>query len=206
MGLINRYLLTSKHMEYLRILVPQPAYLGLVVFASTLPVFLVLMLLTWPAAHATKAIPVLGFLLIPVVGSLGTVVIFTLVRMVAWVSGYRPFAFSTEDLDDQRSEEMTSRLLSGAVGEGFSLFWQNPQKGFIAVKGIEMEKVGQRTMSGTRFPIRCVCLRNMNGMRHCLELQLQVRSIPVWDTGETRVLRELGSRPFLISASRIPFI
>lgn len=192
MGLINRYLLTNKQMEYLRILIPQPVYLGLVVFASTLPVFLVLMLLAWPAVRATKAIPVLGFLLIPVVGSLGTVVIFTLIRMLAWASGYRPFSFSTDDLDEQRSKEMASRLLSGALGEGFSLFWENPQTGFIAVKGIEMEKAGQRTLSGTRFPIRCVCLRGMNGMR--LRLRLQVRSISAWHTGETRVLHELGSR------------
>ncbi len=194
MGLINRYLLTSKQMEYLRILVPQPVYLGLVVFASTLPVFLVLMVLTGPVAHAAKAIPVLGFLLIPVAGSLGTMILFTLVRMLAWVSGYRPFLFYTEDLDEQRSEEMVSRLLAAALGEGFDLFWRSPQKGFIAVKGIEMEKAGQRDMSGARFPIRCVCLRSMNGMRHCLKLRLQVRSIPVWNTGETRVLRELGAR------------
>lgn len=207
---------TSPKLEYVRLWIPQPIYLGLYAFVVSMVIAFAFYLLDNPTikplnatefivlafhilANPTKQLNETEFwvifLTIPFIASIGCTIIFYIIRFIGWLSGYRPYSTPLEFRDKGNMVQFEKQLKTRIQDQGFELFWENPRKGFIGVRGIELEREGGFAITTETFPIRCVYLRKTPSNtfnRFEGTLKLEHRAIMVWDTGETAVLRKLG--------------
>jgi len=187
---------TSPKLEYWRVWIPQPIFNGLVVFVGTTLIILLFHLFVNPAIPTSRGTDIWSFpLTIPIVGSIGYTVVLYIFRIMAWLSGYRPFTISKEFHDERDITHFEECLKKRIQEYGFELFWENPQKGFIGVKGIQLVKEGVVAFTEKAFPIRFIYFKKPSSNtpnQLKVTLKAEIRSIPVWDTGEGEVLQKLG--------------
>ena len=187
---------TSPKLEYWRVWIPQPIFNGLVVFIGTTLFIFIFHLLANPAVPVSRGADIWSFpLTIPIVGSIGYTIVLCIFRVMAWLSGYRPFKISKAFQNEHDINHFEECLKKRIQEYGFELFWEHPQKGFIGVKGIELVKEGGVAFNEKAFPIRLIYFKkpSSNGANQfTATIKAEIRSIPVWDTGEGEVLQQLG--------------
>ena len=184
-------ILTHPSLERFRARIPHPIYSGLVALVASIPVVLLTGLTVKSPAKASHDLPA-AMLAVPPACFLAVTLLFGILALVGWLSGYRPFAREWGNLAPGDAESLLLRCMANAEALGFSTFWQKESAGFVAVLGMERE--GKNAFhSGSNVPVRAsFFLSEMNTPRARAGLKLEVRTVVLWDTGECQRVRALG--------------
>jgi hypothetical protein len=123
----------------------------------------------------------------------GAAAVFAVFEALGWVSGYRPFRRTWDNLPPHAARDLSVRLQAAAQANEFSQAWHDAQTGeFVAVRNMELEKQN-RIASGTRFPMRLsVFVRALDPAHAAVDLKLANRTVVVWDTGERETCCRVG--------------
>jgi hypothetical protein len=120
-------------------------------------------------------------------------VVFAVVGVVGWVSGYRPFRRTWNSVPLSAVHDVSLQLQAAARSQGFKPVWHDAQTGqFVAVRNMELESQ-RRFNDGKIFPMRLsVFIRPTDPAHVAVELKLSNRTVVVWDSGERETCRQIG--------------
>jgi hypothetical protein len=190
------WILTHPQLERFRARVPYPLVVGL------LTLFTVLVFVIFHALLETlfsggrvalfDSVAADPLLVVGPVAAMGLFLLTASLTGIGWLSGYRPFIHRWTLLDTQCGAMLFDSLVAVAAELGFGVVWQRSGESFVAVSKLDLER--KRTLNpGTDFPMRLVVridARDPGALK--ARMTLGLRTICVWDTGETKTCRDIG--------------
>jgi hypothetical protein len=140
--------------------------------------------------------------LVPICCAAGMTGLYLVAAIVGFLSGYRPFIQRWDAMPAGEVRALADRLAAAADLAGWAIAWRGPRGDIVATLGLDPD---DRTLvhDANAGPVRLSVFVTERGPQATMRLKIGIRTICLWDSGETARCRELGER-LIADASASP--